>query len=110
MKMSFGRLRRGVVVVTSKRVLIGNRVLFGNKRMVQYALFVGAGDVQAEKYGGGALTRGYQSIVVEPNVKTEKEYVELAVQSGHASSTNLSRVRIYTDDVARFLLPGSKAA
>ena len=68
----------------------------------------------SDKYGGGLLTRGYQSIVIEPQLSThtdgDKPYVELVPASGHASSTNLSRIRIYTDDAAGFVLPSRKAA
>ena len=107
--MSFPRLRRHAVIVTNRRILVGVKTLFG-KRMVQYLLFTRPpADGQAEHLGGGLLTVGYQSIVIEPKVDAhlddKKPYLELTPSGDHASSVNLQTLRILTDQGATFRLP-----
>jgi hypothetical protein len=60
-------LRRGFVVVTNQRILIGTMPLFGKKRMVQYVLYPAKSpDGQSALLDGGLLSKGYQTIVFQP--------------------------------------------
>ncbi len=108
--ISFARRHRSTVVVTSKRILVGAQTLFGNKRMVLQVLYRETpADGQSEHLDGGLLTVGYQALVIRPEVAAhldEKQpYVDLLPADGHASSTNLQTIRIYTDSGASFRLP-----
>ena len=109
--MSFARPRRGFVVVTSQRIIIGTRPLFGTKRMVQYVLYVGVSpDGSSARLDGGLLTRGYQTIVllpggIQPHPDDSKPHVDLTPLSSEPSSTNLQTIRIFTDLAASFRLP-----
>lgn len=109
MVTSYSRLRRGSVVVTNRRILVGALPLWGEKHMVQYVLYPSKAP-GSEKLDGGLLTVGYQTIVFDPTslvveTKDAKPYVELTPRSEEVSSTNLKAVRIYTDDAASFRLP-----
>ncbi len=110
--MTPARLHRWPVVVTSSRVLIGNKTLTG-KAMVRYVLYpVAAPDGHSEQLDGGLLTRGYSTVVIEPEVGRDRlggdvrhPYVSLTPREGERSSTNLSHVRIYTELGETFRLP-----
>ena len=107
--MSFARMRRGSVVVTNRRILIGSLPVFGEKHMVQYVLYPSKAP-GSEKLDGGLLTVGYQTIVFDPSSleahpKEAKPYVDLRPVEGERSSTNLERIRIFTDDAGNFRLP-----
>lgn len=124
---SFARMRRGMVVVTDRRVLGGARPLFGKKHLLQYMLYpigsvpdqsgsratqAGASLADSKKMHGGLLTRGYQTLLIQPgglsiNAGEKKPYVEIVPVQDAASSTNLRAIRIYTDQAASFTLPGS---
>jgi hypothetical protein len=111
--MSFARLHRSSVMVTNKRVVIGAKTLFGGKHMVQQVLHLAASpDGQTENLGVGLLTVGYQAIVIQPEIEPhldeKKPYVDLLPASGHASSANLWRIRLFTDAGASFRLPASE--
>lgn len=105
------RLHRWTVVVTSSRVLIGNKTLTG-KAMVRYVLYPGvAPDGRSRHLDGGLLSRGYSTVVIEPEVGRDHlggdarhPYVSLTPVEGERSSTNLSHFRIYTDLGATFRL------
>ena len=102
--MTPARLHRWPVVVTSSRVIIGNKTLTG-KAMVKYVLYPGvAPDGQSRHLDGGLLSRGYSTVVVEPEVDRDHlgddvrhPYISLTPVDGERSSTNISRIRIYTD-------------
>jgi hypothetical protein len=106
------RLHRWPVVVTSSRVLIGNKTLTG-KAMVRYVLYPGtAPDGQSARLDGGLLTRGYSTMAIESEVERDHlgddvrhPYVALVPVAGERSSTNVSRIRVYTDQGATFRLP-----
>jgi hypothetical protein len=107
--MSFARLHRSAVRVTNKRVLVGARPLFSKKHMVQQVLYLEAPPSgQSEHVGGGLVTVGYSTLVIRPEVEAhlddKKPYVDLTPASGHASSTNLWRIRIFTDAGSTFRL------
>ena len=109
--MTPARLHRWPVVVTSSRVIIGNKTVTG-KAMVKYVLYPNlALDGQSKHLDGGLLSRGYSTVVIEPNVERDHlgddvrhPYVSLTPVDGERSSTNLSHIRIYTDLGATFRL------
>jgi hypothetical protein len=102
--MTPARLHRWPVVVTSSRVIIGNKTLTG-KAMVKYVLYQNlAPDGQSTHLDGGLLSRGYSTVVIEPEVgrdhlgdEVRHPYVSLTPVEGERSSTNISHLRIYTD-------------
>jgi hypothetical protein len=110
--MTPARLHRWPVVVTSSRVLIGNKTLTG-KAMVQYVLYpTSAPDGESKHIDGGLLSRGYATVVIQPTVELDHlgddvhhPYVALIPVEGERSSANFSRIRIYTDLGATFRLP-----
>lgn len=110
--MTPARLHRWPVVVTSSRVLIGNKTLTG-KAMVRYVLYPAvAPDGHSKHLDGGLLSRGYSTVVIEPAVDRDHladdarhPYVSLIPVEGERSSTNLSHFRIYTDLGSTFRLP-----
>lgn len=105
------RLHRWPVVVTNSRVIIGNKTLTG-KAMVQYVLYpTVAPDDQSNHLDGGLLSRGYSTVVIEPEVERDHlgddvrhPYISLTPLDGERSSTNISHIRIYTDLGATFRL------
>ena len=105
------RLHRWTVIVTNQRVILANKTFTG-KKMVQSVLYPGtAPDDQSKHIGGGLLTRGYATLVIEPGVMhshldagTRFPYVALTPLASEPSSLNLSEIRIYTDDGASFRL------
>ena len=109
--MTPARLHRWPVVVTNSRVIIGNKTLTG-KAMVQYVLYPNiALDGQSKHLDGGLLSRGYSTIVIEPDVERDHlgedvrhPDVSLTPVDGERSSTNLAHIRIYTDLGATFRL------
>lgn len=103
------RLRRWSVVVTTERVLLGEKTLSG-KFMVKYVLYPGpAPRADAQKLDGGLLTTGYSTVVFQPGVflpHLDEKLPYVVLRLGDApSSANLSEVRIYTDHGATFRLP-----
>jgi len=103
------RAHRWPVVVTNRRILIGNKT-FSGKGMVKYVLYSGtAPDDQSKRADGGLLTRGYSTLVIEPGVMEVgpelPSYVALTPVDLEPSSVNLSEIRIYSDLVASFRLP-----
>lgn len=110
--MSPIRTRRWAVVVTNQRVIIANRT-FTDKRMVRYVLYPRhAPDGQGGKLGGGLLTRGYQTVVIQPGAavphvgeRFQHPYVALMPVAEAVSSFNMAEMRVYTDDVVGFRLP-----
>ena len=111
LSMTPARLHRWPVVVTSSRVIIGNKTLTG-KAMVRYVLYpTVAPDGQSKHLDGGLLSRGYATVAIEPEVERDhlgddvrRPYVSLIPVDGERSSTNISRIRIYTDLGATFRL------
>ena len=113
---TYGRWRRGFVIVTNRRIIAGQRILFGRKSVIQQMLYPEA--VRApgsEKIGGGLLTRGYQTLLLEPGgierrTDGKKPFVLLTPSPAAASSFNLAALRIYTDRAALFPLPDETRA
>jgi len=106
-------LRPGAfIVVTNKRMLAGQRPLFGRGSMVGFMIYVGrAPGTDADGVTGGLFQRGYKTLVVEPVVERvvdgKKPYVELTPSPSAASSFNLKAFRIYTGRAREFpALPG----
>ena len=102
------RLHRNTVVVTDRRILVATEPLYGKKRMVQYVLWPAPpADGNANKLDGGLLTVGYQTMVyvpgkLEAHLDSKKPYVAIAPAPGIASSTNVSSIQIYSDQLASF--------
>jgi hypothetical protein len=109
--MTVARLHRWPVVVTNARVIIGNKTLTG-KAMVQYVLYpTSAPDGQSSHLDGGLLSRGYATVVIEPEVGRDNlgddvrhPYISLTPVDGERSSANISHFRIYSDLGATFRL------
>jgi hypothetical protein len=110
--MTPARLHRWPVVVTSARILVANKTLTG-KAMVQYVLYpVAAPDGGSAQLDGGLLSRGYSTVVVEPEAGLDHlgpgrrhPYVTLTPVGGERSSANISQIRIYTELGTTFRLP-----
>ena len=108
---TYGRPRRGFVLVTNRRIIAGQRVLFGKKSVIQYMIYPEQPLVQdSQKLGGGLLTRGYQSFLLKPGaiqrtMEGSKPFVLLTPSPAARSSINVEAIRIYTDHAARFPLP-----
>lgn len=109
--MTFPRFHRDTVVVTNRRIIVAQKSVFSSKHFLRYIFYPGQSpDGNTEHLGGGAITVGYQSVPYEPGVKTiniENKYprIELMPLAGHAGSTNLAKLFIYSDRVATFPLP-----
>ena len=107
--MSFARMRRGAVVVTNQRILVGSLPITGKKHMVMYVLYPQPAP-GTEKLDGGLLTIGYQTIAYVPasldvHAADAKPYVDLTPLDTENSSTNLQTIRIFTDQAGNFTLP-----
>ena len=108
---TYGRPRRGFVLVTDLRILAGQRVLFGRKSMIQYMIYPEqARAADSGKLGGGLLTRGYQTLLlerdgIERRADEKKPFVLLTPSPAARSSFNLRAIRIYTDQAGQFPFP-----
>jgi hypothetical protein len=108
----YPRLRRGTVIVTDRRILAGAKALFGGRRMLQLMLYPGpAPDGWSARLDGGLFTRGYQTLAVMPEslervTGEARPYLVLKPVPAERSSTNVDFIRIYTDQMAGFPLPG----
>jgi hypothetical protein len=103
------RLHRWAAVVTTRRILLGNRT-FGGRQMVRYVLEVGVTtEDDAQRLDGGLLTRGYSTLAIAANVAPHLDarppYVALTPLSAVPSSANVAELRLYTDQGATFTLP-----
>lgn len=110
--VSYRRGRRGAVRVTNRRILSGTKPLFGSRHMITHVLYPSdrALPDEADRVGGGLLTRGYRSFVFErasrvAHMAERAPFVELRLDPTRASSLNVSCYRIYTDAIATFRLP-----
>jgi hypothetical protein len=114
--VSYARPRRGIVIVTNKRILAGTRVLFGRKRMLEYVMYTGsAPDEYSAMIDGGLFTVGYRTLVFLPDAiervtSGKKPYVELKPSPSERSSINIDFIRIYTDRAQSFPVPELGAA
>jgi hypothetical protein len=109
---SYARPRRGAVMVTNRRIIAGTKPLIGKKKMVQYVLLpAGTPSEPAETLHGGLMTIGYQTFLylpetLEVHASDKKPFVDIRPDPGAKSSTNIEKIRIYTDNAASFKLPG----
>ena len=105
------RYHRWPVVVTNQRIIIGNKSFTG-KQMVKYVLYPGSSpDAESKRTDGGLFSRGYSTLVIQSGVSHSHldgkyPYVALTPIDAEPSSINLSQIRIYSDSVASFRLPG----
>jgi hypothetical protein len=106
-KPSF-RLHRWPVLGTNRRILVACRTVTG-RAMVTEVIYPGAapgGD--SRRFDGGLFRRGHRTLVVHPEATKhpDKGWVTLHPVAGMASTTLFRELRIYTDDVAGFRMPG----
>lgn len=106
------QLPSGTVIVTSKRILAGVKPLGSKRVMLQYLLYPGdvPGSEDSKKLGGGALTRGYQTLVFLPEstqrvAEDDDPRVVLVPSPDAASSTNIKSIVIRTSKAVGFPLP-----
>jgi len=105
--MSFARMGRAHVLLTNRRMIIGQKVLFGKKHMVTDVIHWAPNpDVRDEldKMTGGLFTRGYASRLSAPDKASvemdgEKSYLRI-ILSDVASSANVDHCRLYTERAA----------
>ena len=93
------RLHRWSVIVTNQRVMIACKTLSG-RRMVKYVLHLGrALDDQSQRLGGGLLTRGYTTIVMDREVlkAPNNAWVALRPLASAKATASLAELRIYTE-------------
>ncbi len=109
---TYARPRRGAVIVTNRRIIAGTEPLFGKKKMVQYVLLpAGTESEPAQTLHGGLMTIGYQTFLYLPesleiHASEKKPFVDIRPDPNPKSSTNIEKIRIYTDRAADFKLPG----
>lgn len=109
--VSYARPRRGIVIVTNRRILTGTRVFLGRKRMLEYMMYPGsAPDDYSALIDGGLFTVGYRTLVFLPDTiervtSGKKTFVELKPSPNERSSINIDFIRIYTDSAQSFPLP-----
>jgi hypothetical protein len=114
--VSYARPRRGIVIVTNRRILAGTRVLLGRKRMLEHIMYAGsAPDDYSAMLDGGLFTVGYRTLVFLPDAiervtSGKKPYVELKPSPNEKSSINIDFIRIYTDLAQSFPLPAPGGA
>jgi hypothetical protein len=102
--MSFARLRRGEVLVTNKRIVVGQKVLLGKRYMITHEILLDtAGDEgsQLDKLTGGLYAKGYVSYLAQrQNVSSEldgkKPYLKF-IPDSTGSATNIEHLRLYVD-------------
>ena len=105
--MSFARMGRAHVLLTNRRMIIGQKVLFGKKHMVTDVIHWAPNpDVRDEldKMTGGLFTRGYTSRLSAPDKTSvemdgKKPYLRI-ILSDVASSANVDHCRLYTERAA----------
>lgn len=108
--MSFARLRRTEALVTNRRIVIGQKVLFGKRHMITHMIWLdAAANVQAEldKMTGGQYSQGYMNYLVKRasasrEIDGKKPYVKLIPEST-ASATNIEHLRLYADAPEKIL-------
>jgi hypothetical protein len=110
--VTYARLGRGAVRVTTLRIIAGTKPLFGSKHMIEHVLYPADRPYPEEATGisGGFLKYGFQVLVferssVERHATDKHPFVELTLTPSVGSSTNLDAFRIYSDALAAFLLP-----
>jgi hypothetical protein len=102
--MSFARLRRAELIVTTRRIVIGQKVLFGKRYMITHVIWLdAAANVQGEldKMTGGQYSLGYVNYLVKRSAATseidgKKPYVKF-IPEPTASATNIEHLRVYVD-------------
>ncbi|AFM12333.1 hypothetical protein [Turneriella parva] len=108
--MSFARLRRAELIVTNRRIVIGQKVMFGKRYMITHTIWLeAAANVQTEldKMTGGQYSLGYVNYLVKRSAATaeidgKKPYVKF-VPEPTASATNIEHLRVYVDAPEKLL-------
>jgi hypothetical protein len=114
--VSFRRSRRRHVLVTTRRIVVGAKTLWGSKHLLQYVLHPADGEVppEADSLGGGLTRRGFVSLIFERAPLDwcgtgPAAYLDLQLSPTAASSANIACFRIYTTHGASFVLPAREA-
>ena len=102
--MSFARLRRAELVVTNRRIVVGQKVLFGKRYMITHVIWLDSGaTIQSEldKMTGGQYSLGYVNYLakraaVTSEIDGKKPYVKF-IPDATASATNIEHLRLYVD-------------
>ncbi len=108
--MSFARLRRAELILTNRRIVVGQKVLFGKRYMITHVLWLDSGStVQSEldKMTGGQYSLGYVNYLAKRSAVTseldgKKPYVKF-IPDATASATNIEHLRIYVDAPEKML-------
>ena len=107
------RLHRWRVLVTDRRIIIGQKS-FGGRPVVSYVLYPGvAPDAESRQIDGGTITRGYSSLAFEPGFvqahgrgRFHPAYV--ALKPTPTAALMLREIRIFTDRGDSFRLPAQR--
>ncbi len=105
------RVHRWCVVVTDRRIIMGNKTLRSGKHVVKYVLYPGAAPgADSKRLDGGLFKTGFETLVIQPDfmeahLDEKHPYVELKPAPDERSSVNLAEVRIYTDLIETFRRP-----
>jgi hypothetical protein len=109
---SFRRLHRGAVLVTNRRIVVGAKVLFGERHLIRHVLYPADRPFpeDANRVGGGSWARGYATLVfdraaVETMRAGDRSFIDLRLSTAAASSTNIDWFRIYSASAETFRLP-----
>jgi len=108
--MSFARLRRAELIVTNRRIVVGQKVLFGKRYMITHMFWLDSGStVQSEldKMTGGQYSLGYVNYLAKRSAVTseidgKKPYVKF-IPDATASATNIEHLRIYVDEPEKLM-------
>ena len=107
--MSFARLKRAHAVLTNRRLIIGQKTLWGGRHMVTHVLYLHAPQLrpaELDALHGGLFSLGYQVLMVAPaavrsSMDGEKPYVTVVPQET-ASATNVEHFRLYSQAAVDF--------
>jgi hypothetical protein len=109
--MVLPRPKRGFVMVTDRRILVGQKPLFSRRFLIEYIMYpAGSPGATVDASFGGQLKRGYQTLLLEPQrihraIGATRPYVDLRPTAATASSFDIEAIRIYTDKAGTFPTP-----
>lgn len=103
--MSFARLKRTHAIVTTKRIVIAQKVFLGKRYMITHMLYLNKDVAPADelsKLSGGLYSKGYQVWLTPPDkftVETDgkKPYLKI-IPDNSSSATNIEHCRLYSDE------------
>lgn len=115
--MSFARLRRAELLVTNKRIVVGQKVFLGKRLMITHMIWLdsaGGDSAEADKLTGGLYAKGYVNYLAQRRSVTsemdgKKPFVKL-IPDSTGSATNIEHLRLYVDAPEKLLAAISKTA